>query len=143
LYLQLTRRSSPHHPPRRNCCHCSQTASNRFPSTRRVPVPRPTGINMKRSNKLLRFVVVTMVLFIGGCAPAYHSYSGCGVACQYCPRRPLPYASYCGSACHSYQAEPHLVSRSEAAATCAPVRLPDPYCRPSAMGEISQPVDLP
>ncbi len=48
------------------------------------------------------------LLFCLGCAPAYHSYSGCRVPCKYCVPAPLPHTHYPGCACHSCAAERHL-----------------------------------
>lgn len=45
---------------------------------------------------------------VAGCAPAYHSYSGCRVNCRYCIPPPLPQVSYPSCVCHSCAAEPYL-----------------------------------
>jgi len=62
---------------------------------------------------LLRVLATTILLFVGGCAPAYHSYSECRVNCRYCPPRPLAYPHYCDCQCHSCQAQPYLATRPE------------------------------
>ncbi len=57
-----------------------------------------------------RFVCVCAVglLLTGGCAPAYHDYSGCYIDCHYCPLPPLPYEQYKDCVCHSCAASRHL-----------------------------------
>jgi hypothetical protein len=50
-----------------------------------------------------------------GCAPAYHSYSGCYVNCHYCPPPPVAYTCYEASVCHSCVAQPYLHVDSGAA----------------------------
>lgn len=52
---------------------------------------------------------VTMVLTVViGCAPGYHSYSGCRVNCNYCAPQPLPFTHYPECICHSCVARPYL-----------------------------------
>ncbi len=72
---------------------------------------------MRSSRAHLRLLTATVLLFVGlllvgGCAPAYHCYSGCRVNCKYCPPRPLAYPSYCGCQCHSCQAQRYLATHS-------------------------------
>lgn len=43
-----------------------------------------------------------------GCAPAYRSYSGCYVDCQYCPSPPLPYRHYDQCVCQPCPAQTYL-----------------------------------
>ena len=82
------------------------------------PVPRPRELTMSSSRAHhLRQLATTLILFmgllfVGGCAPAYHCYSGCRVNCKYCPPRPLEYSSYCGCTCHSCQAQRYLAQHS-------------------------------
>lgn len=54
---------------------------------------------------------LTVAAFVG-CAPAYHSYSGCYVDCKYCPPPPLPYRLYDGCVCHSCAAAKYLSVQS-------------------------------
>ena len=43
-----------------------------------------------------------------GCAPTYHSYSGCFVDCRYCAPPALPSTRYEGCVCHSDAASKYL-----------------------------------
>jgi hypothetical protein len=60
----------------------------------------------------VRFCTVVIAIVIGsltvGCAPAYHSYAGCTIDCQYCVPPPLAYTHYAGCVCHSCAASKHL-----------------------------------
>jgi len=67
---------------------------------------------MKSSTQKMRLLAAAFLLFLGGCAPAYHSYSGCRVNCRYCPPCPLAYPHYCGCQCHSCAASKYLVAES-------------------------------
>jgi len=68
---------------------------------------------MKISNASMRLLAATILLFVGGCAPAYHDYSGCRVNCRYCPPKPLEYPHYCGCQCHSCAASKYLMPKLE------------------------------
>lgn len=50
-------------------------------------------------------IVSIAVLTTAGCAPAYHTYSGCQVDCRYCAPPALPYTKYPDCDCHSRAAE--------------------------------------
>ncbi|WP_339736087.1 hypothetical protein [uncultured Gimesia sp.] len=56
---------------------------------------------MKKAKKQMRWIATLAVLLVTGCAPAYRTYSGCNIDCQYCEPPPLPYTYYEGCACHS------------------------------------------
>ena len=60
---------------------------------------------MKNVMNSICLVVATLLC---GCAPAYHSYSGCCVDCKYCPPPPLPYTQYDECVCHSCAAAPYI-----------------------------------
>ncbi len=53
-------------------------------------------------------LTVVFGCLLGGCAPAYHSYSGCTVDCKYCVPPPLAYTHYSDCVCHSCAASRHL-----------------------------------
>ena len=60
-------------------------------------------------SKSLPSLLASLVMVVAtGCAPAYHSYSGCRVNCRYCPRAPLPYTHYDDCVCHSCAASRYL-----------------------------------
>lgn len=61
-----------------------------------------------------------------GCAPAYHSYSGCYVDCHYCPSPPLPYAHYDQCVCHPCVVQSYLHVDAPPAADLAPEADPEP-----------------
>jgi len=63
------------------------------------------------------FVCAVALLLFGGCAPAYHDYSGCYVDCRYCPLSPLPYAHYKDCVCRSRAASQHLATQPPATGT--------------------------
>ena len=63
---------------------------------------------MKTAAKALCLIALLTVAMTVGCAPAYHSYSGCYVDCHYCPPPPMPYAHYRECVCHSCAAQPYL-----------------------------------
>jgi len=68
---------------------------------------------MNRTRKFPRLpaLLATTLLataLLTGCAPAYHSYSGCCIDCHYCPALPLPYAQYNECVCHPCAAQPYL-----------------------------------
>ncbi len=64
---------------------------------------------MFNAKTLIRCLALLLMALAAGCAPAYHSYSGCHVDCQYCTPPPLPYVHYDGCACHSCAAAKHLM----------------------------------
>jgi len=66
------------------------------------------GEIVKDAAKLLCALMPVIMPVVLGCAPAYHSYSGCYVDCQYCPPPPLPYTHYDECVCHSCAAQPYL-----------------------------------
>jgi len=67
---------------------------------------------MKSVTKIIcLFAPLVMALGVG-CAPAYHSYSGCYVDCKYCAPPPLPYVHYEGCVCHSCAASTYLTLHS-------------------------------
>lgn len=54
-------------------------------------------------------LLASLITMLGtGCAPAYRSYSGCYVDCQYCVPPPLPYSHYAECVCHSCAATKYL-----------------------------------
>lgn len=67
---------------------------------------------MKSRSVRLRLFGMIVLIFVGGCAPAYHSYSGCRVNCKYCPLCPLPYCQYKECVCHSCAASKYMVTSS-------------------------------
>jgi len=64
--------------------------------------------------KTLIRCLAPLLLTVAGCAPAYHSYSGCYVDCQYCTPPPLPYVHYEGCVCHSCAASKYLPMQVQA-----------------------------
>lgn len=64
---------------------------------------------MMNATIAVRWLALVAIVVIGGCAPAYYSYSGCYVDCQYCAPPPLPYVHYDGCVCHSCAASKYLV----------------------------------
>lgn len=65
--------------------------------------------------KTLAYLVTSLLMTLAaGCAPAYHSYSGCCVDCKYCAPPPLPYTHYEGCVCHSCAASKYLTAQSTA-----------------------------
>jgi len=58
---------------------------------------------------------LALLAVIGGCAPAYHGYSGCYVDCRYCAPPPLPYVHYEGCVCHSCAASNYLALQPQPA----------------------------
>jgi hypothetical protein len=58
--------------------------------------------------RLIRRIALIALISTGGCAPAYHDYSECGVNCRYCAPPPLPYTHYDGCVCHSCAASKYL-----------------------------------
>ena len=86
-----------------------------FPTT--LPVIQPNisvrrfqGLMMKNSKSQRRLLLAAILLLVIGCAPAYHSYSGCRVNCRYCTPCPLEYSHYCDGQCHSRVASKHLTT---------------------------------
>ena len=69
---------------------------------------------MKYTTKLLCAVGPIAMSLVLGCAPAYHSYSGCYVDCHYCPPPPLPHSHYDECVCHSCAAQPYLHAVADA-----------------------------
>ncbi len=67
---------------------------------------------MRSINVRLRLITAACVLLVVGCAPAYHSYSGCRINCRYCPPSPLAYPQYCEGQCHSCAASEYLVAEN-------------------------------
>ena len=65
---------------------------------------------MTNANRSLRWLAPLAMILAGGCAPAYHSYSGCYVNCKYCAPPPLPYTHYEGCVCHSCAASQYLMT---------------------------------
>ena len=63
---------------------------------------------MMKAMSAARWLALVAIVLIGGCAPAYHSYSGCYVDCKYCAPPPLPYTHYEGCVCHSCAASKYL-----------------------------------
>ncbi|QDU74544.1 hypothetical protein Pan97_15530 [Bremerella volcania] len=63
---------------------------------------------MAITKTLLRSIVPLALTLAVGCAPAYHSYSGCRVDCKYCAPPPLPYTHYEGCVCHSSAVSQYL-----------------------------------
>ncbi len=49
----------------------------------------------------VRSVALLAATLVTGCAPAYHSYSGCYVDCTYCLPPPLPLTGYEEDVCHA------------------------------------------
>ena len=70
---------------------------------------------MRKFAAQLRLLVALFVLLAGGCAPAYHCYSGCRVNCRYCVPRPLPHCQYNACVCHSCAASKYLVPANNGA----------------------------
>ncbi len=60
-----------------------------------------------------RSLAALTVILAAGCAPAYHSYSGCYIDCNYCVPPPLPYTHYEDCVCHSCAASPYLSLESQ------------------------------
>jgi hypothetical protein len=56
-----------------------------------------------------RWLAPLALALAAGCAPTYHSYSGCKVGCQYCAPPPLPFAHYDGCVCHSCAVSGYLL----------------------------------
>jgi hypothetical protein len=46
-----------------------------------------------------KLLSVVLVVFLSGCASAYHDYADCCVPYRYCQPRPLPYVAYQGCHC--------------------------------------------
>lgn len=63
---------------------------------------------MTHVKTLASLVASLLMTLAAGCAPAYHSYSGCQVDCKYCAPPPLPYTRYDGCVCHSCAASKYL-----------------------------------
>ena len=63
---------------------------------------------MNTAKTWLRPITPLLMAVVSGCAPAYHSYSGCYVDCKYCAPPPLPYVHYEGCVCHSCAAAKYL-----------------------------------
>jgi len=63
---------------------------------------------MINSKAFFRILAAIVLMCVGGCAPAYHSYSGCHIDCRYCPPHPLPFCNYNGCRCHSLPASNYL-----------------------------------
>jgi|GEM_PF-2321660 len=63
---------------------------------------------MIRTRICLQSLVPLILILASGCAPTYHSYSGCHVECKYCAPEPLPYSHYKGCVCHSCAAAKYL-----------------------------------
>ncbi len=53
---------------------------------------------MINAKTLIRCLAPLLMTLAAGCAPAYHSYSGCYVDCKYAPP-PLPYVNDHGCVC--------------------------------------------
>jgi len=68
---------------------------------------------MTNSKTWLRSILPLALTLTAGCAPAYHSYSGCYVDCKYCTPSPLPYTHYEGCVCHSCAASNYLASHPQ------------------------------
>lgn len=66
------------------------------------------GFTMINENTWVRRLAPLVMILAAGCAPNYHSYSGCNVGCKYCVPPPLPYAHYEGCVCHSCAASSYL-----------------------------------
>ena len=69
---------------------------------------------MTRTRKWLRVLLVIAMPWGIGCAPAYHSYSGCHIDCTCCPPPPLPYVHYEGCQCHSCPVQVYLDGTAQA-----------------------------
>lgn len=68
-------------------------------------------INVKTLITCLAALLMTLA---AGCAPAYHSYSGCYVDCKYCAPPPLPYVHYDDCVCHSCAASKYPPMQGQA-----------------------------
>ncbi len=85
----------------------------------------------RRFTQLLGMLAIVCTL---GCASAYHDYE-CSVNCQYCVPRPLPYADYNPSVCHSLAAAPYLTGTVDATLAEAGVPTPADAIEPAIEGE--------
>jgi hypothetical protein len=68
---------------------------------------------MTVTTKSLYWLLPLVAVLIAGCAPAYHSYSGCNVNCKYCAPPPLPYTHSVGCVCHSCAASEYLSAQPQ------------------------------
>lgn len=63
---------------------------------------------MQLMRRIMPLAMTGTVMWLAGCAPAYHCYSGCHVPCRYCPPAPLCHTFYDPHVCHSSQASKYL-----------------------------------
>ncbi len=63
---------------------------------------------MNNAKKRMGWLATLAMLLVTGCAPAYRSYSGCNIDCQYCEPPPLPFTHYEGCVCHSQSVSSYL-----------------------------------